>query len=60
MNDEMIRDLVGALIVAADSMRRCDPVYCSAMNLEQITDAEWDDTLAIVEDVLKAVQERVA
>lgn len=60
MRDELTKELVRALIVAVDSMRRCDPVWCAAMNVKQVSDMEWDLALAIAEDALEAAQERAA
>jgi hypothetical protein len=42
---------------AADAMRRIDPIYCAVMGVEQIGEAEWDKTLALVENALDAARE---
>lgn len=52
--------LIAALQLAADAMRRADPGYCASHQVEQVTDAEWDAALARVEDALEAAQERAA
>jgi truncated hemoglobin YjbI len=43
---------IEALRTAADAMRRADPAYCAAHQVEQITDGEWDAVLELVEDAL--------
>lgn len=48
--------LESTLAVAADAMRRADPIYCAVMGLEQVTEAQWDDALAKVEDALDAMK----
>jgi hypothetical protein len=51
-------ELLDALQVAANAMRRCDPSWCAAHEIEQITDVEWDDALATVEDAIDAYREK--
>lgn len=53
-------ELIAALRACVDVLRRADPVWCEVMSVEQVTDAEWDRALALAEDALDAVQERVA
>lgn len=50
-------DFLAALTAAADAMRRSDPVWCRVMGVEHVTDAQWDDALALVEDALDAARE---
>jgi truncated hemoglobin YjbI len=45
---------IEALRTAADAMRRADPAYCAAHQVEQITDGEWDAVLELVEDACEA------
>lgn len=49
--------LIEALRLAADAMRRSDPVWCELMGVEQVSDVQWDDALAAVEDALDAMKE---
>lgn len=44
--------LMTALRAAADAMRRSDPVWCELHDVPQVSDAEWDDALAKVEDAV--------
>jgi hypothetical protein len=45
---------IEALRTAADAMRRADPAYCAAHQVEQITDSQWDAVLELVEDACEA------
>jgi uncharacterized ferredoxin-like protein len=49
-----------ALMRAADAMRRCDPAWCAAHEVEQINDVDWDDALAMVEDAVDDCREATA
>jgi hypothetical protein len=51
------QELERALAVAADAMRRCDPIYCAVMGVQQVSEQEWDDALAAVEDAIDAAKE---
>jgi hypothetical protein len=46
-----------ALAMAVDVLRRADPAYCAAHQVEQITDAEWDAALEAAEDALEDAME---
>ena len=46
-----------ALRAVADALRRADPAYCAAHQVEQTTDAEWDAVLELVEDALEDATE---
>jgi hypothetical protein len=48
---------IEALRTAADAMRRSDPTWCLLHDVEQVSDVEWDDALALVEDALNAQRE---
>lgn len=50
-------ELIAALAAAADAMRRSDPVWCSLMGVEQVSEVDWDAALARVEDALDAVRQ---
>jgi hypothetical protein len=43
-----------ALRTAADAMRRADPAYCAAHQVQPITDGEWDAVIELVEDACEA------
>jgi hypothetical protein len=45
-------DLRGALLAVVDVMRRADAEYVEPRSLPVCTDEEWDDALALAEDVL--------
>lgn len=49
--------VIEALRACIDAMRRSDPVYCAAMDAEQVSDVEWDAALAAGEDAIDAMQE---
>jgi hypothetical protein len=44
--------LLEALQLAADAMRRSDPTWCVLMGVEPIDEIGWDACLAKVEDAL--------
>ena len=50
-------ELLDALKIAADVMRRSDPTWCLLNELPQTTDVEWDAALAAVEDAVDAAKE---
>jgi hypothetical protein len=50
-------ELLDALKIAADVMRRLDPTWCALNDVPQTTDVEWDAALAAVEDAVDAARE---
>ena len=55
MDENAVR-AVNMLNRVVTAMRACDPEYCAAHSIEQVTDDEWDDVLADAEELLEELE----